>query len=114
VVDGGDRSGARANEHEAAAADPARERLRHAEHRRCGDRGVDGVASVAQDVDRCVRREHVDRGSGASGADGGRLLDLRGMARRAARQREHDREDDSADGGEEFAARHRVPLLDHV
>ena len=62
------------DDHEAAAADAARERLGDAEHAGRRDRGVDRVAAGAEDVDRRLRGERVDRGGGAAGADRGRCL----------------------------------------
>ena len=67
----------RADDHEPAAADAGRERLGDAEHARRGDGGVDGVAALAQHVDRGVGGEDVDRGGRALRADRGRLLDRR-------------------------------------
>ena len=60
------------DDHEAAAADAARERLDHAEHAGRRDRGVDGVAAGAEGVDRRLGGERVDRRGGAAAADRGR------------------------------------------
>ena len=60
--------------HEAAAADAARVGLDDAEHAGGGDRGVDGVAAAAQDVDRGLRGLRIDGRGAATGADGRRLL----------------------------------------
>ena len=59
---------------EAAAPDAARIRLDDAEHAGRGDRGVDGVAASAQDVDRGLRGLRIDGRGTAAGADGRRLL----------------------------------------
>ena len=44
---------------EQVAADPARHRLDHAEHRVGGDRGIDGVAPLLQDADRRRGRQRL-------------------------------------------------------
>ena len=67
------------NDHEAAAADAGDERLGHAEHGVCGDRGVNGVAALAQDLDARPCRSRVNARNGSAGADGNRFL--RGLGR---------------------------------
>ena len=60
------------DDHEAAAADAARERLGDAEDAGRGDRSVDGVAAAPQRVDGGLRRERVDGRGRASRSDRGR------------------------------------------
>src|SRR5439155_19324883 len=69
------------NDHKAAAADAGDERLGHAEHGVCGDRGVNGVAALAQDLDAGPRRSRVNTRNGSAGADGHRFLRRRGRCR---------------------------------
>jgi hypothetical protein len=55
-----------ADDHEAPAAQAARERLGHAEHGRRRDGRVDGVAAVFQRVDGRLGRERLDARGGAT------------------------------------------------
>ena len=86
VVDRRDLAARRADDHEPAAADAAREGLDDAEHGRRDDRGVDGVRPVTQRLDGRLRGEQVDRGGCASGPFGGRCL-LRRRLRDAGRRK---------------------------
>ena len=98
-VDRGDPALRRADDHEAATPDAARVRLGHAEHRRRGDRRVDGVAASLQRVDRSAGAVQVDGGRRATGADGRRLLGALAEGRRLA-ARETERQDGRGRGGE--------------
>ena len=75
-----------ADDHEAAAADPAGERLGDPEHAGGHDRGVDGVGPVTQRLDRGRGGEHVDGRGRPAGADRRRRLDRRWRLRRRRRR----------------------------
>jgi hypothetical protein len=59
--------------HEAATAEACDVRLGHAERRACRDRGVNGIATLAEDLDRAPRRVPVDRCRRTAPAGGDRL-----------------------------------------
>ena len=62
------------DDHEAASADAGDQRLGHAEHRVGGDRGIDRVAALTEDLDAGARRVGIDRGDCAARPDGNRFL----------------------------------------
>ena len=82
-----------ADDHEAAAADAARERLGHAEDARGGDRRVDGVAAGLQRVDRGLRRERLDARGGAARPDRRRRTVRRDGCRRRDAEDQHEYEE---------------------
>jgi hypothetical protein len=89
-VDRGDPPAlALADDHEAAAADAAAVRLHHPQHRCRGDRGVERVPALLEDVDRRLRGERVDarRGPAATVSCGALVLRLRGRRRQERRGR---------------------------
>ncbi len=77
------------DEHEAAAADAAREGIRDAQHRRRGDGRVNGVSTSLERLDRGPGPTLVHRRRGASLSDGrgheGRGRDRIGIGRRGIR-----------------------------
>jgi hypothetical protein len=86
-------------DHEAAAADAARERLGDAEHGRRRDGGVGRVVAAAKRPDRLARRQAVDRRGGAAAAGRGRGGGVQGRwrggvcgRRRGDRDGERDRQ----------------------
>jgi len=81
------------HDHEAAAPDPGHERLGDAEHSVRGDRGVDGVAARAQDLDPGTGRFRVDARDRTAGADCNRLL--RGLRCRRSHLARDQRSDNS-------------------
>jgi len=113
AVDRGHPAVARAVEdHEAASADPARERLGDAEDGGCDHRCVDGVATASQRVDGRLRREHVDRGRRASRSDRGRRA-VQARIRQGADlggERRHPGDEQDGERAKRTAA-HDSPLL---
>jgi hypothetical protein len=102
-VDRGDLALARANHHEATAADAARVGLRDAEYRSGGHGRVDGVAAAPQRVNGRLGPEQVDAGGRASAPGRRRLLGFR--------LRERDlgiEEDDSHERGDEQSEQHHA------
>jgi hypothetical protein len=102
-VDRGDLALARANHHEATAADAARVGLRDPEYRSGGHGRVDGVAAAPQRVDGRLGPAQVDAGGRAPAPGRRRLLGFR--------LRERDlgiEEDDGHERGDEQSEQHHA------
>ena len=109
-VDRRDPAAGGADDHEAAAADSARERLGDAQDGRRRDRGVHGVPAAAEDADRGLGRELLHRRGSAAGTDcGGRPGAASDVCGRRYPADEHPYRDER---GQPALEAHRSPFSD--